>query len=96
MDDPHIPCSDLHDGHIQDFLDYYFFEEEWTPRTYKNHAKFMSQFFSRVSKLEKKQNRSIKYEIDLSDLIIKKDRAEKNKYYSPVVKIFIKTEELIM
>ncbi len=53
MDDPHTPCSALNDGHIQDFLDYYFFEEEWTPRTYNNHAKFMSQFFTRVAKLEK-------------------------------------------
>jgi len=92
MDNPDIPCSALHDGHIQDFLDYYFFEEEWTPRTYNNHAKFMSQFFTRVAKLERKQNRSIKYEIDLSDLIIKKDRAEKNKYYSPIVAEKVKSE----
>jgi hypothetical protein len=60
MDDPLVPCSELNDLHIQDFLDYYFFEEEWTPRTYNNHAKFMSQFFVRVGKLEKKHNRSIK------------------------------------
>lgn len=37
----------------------------------------MNQFLIRVAKLERKQNRSIKYEIDLSDLIIKKDRGKK-------------------
>ncbi|GAA0881898.1 hypothetical protein GCM10009120_04940 [Sphingobacterium siyangense subsp. cladoniae] len=92
MTDPHIPCSALTEQHIQDFLDYYFFEEEWTPRTYNNHAKFMSQFFARAAKLEKKHNRNITYEIDLSDLIIKKDRAEKNRYYSPIVAEKVKAE----
>ena len=92
MDNPHIPCSALTDQHIQEFLDYYFFEEEWTPRTYNNHAKFMSQFFGRAAKLEKKHNRNIAYEIDLTDLIFKKDRAEKNRYYSPIVAEKVKME----
>lgn len=27
MEDPDIPCSALHDGHIQDFLDSYFLKK---------------------------------------------------------------------
>ncbi|GEM67548.1 hypothetical protein SMI01S_11540 [Sphingobacterium mizutaii NBRC 14946 = DSM 11724] len=92
LPDPLIPFSELTDVDIQSFLDYNFFEEEWTPRTYNNHSKFMSQLFSRVAKLEKKYNPNIKYTIDLSDLILKKDKAEKNKYYTPQVAAKVKKE----
>jgi integrase len=77
---------------IQKFLDQQFDEEEWTPRTYNNHLNFFYTLFIRMEKLEKKQNKSIKYSIDLEDIELKRDRAEKNRYYSPVVADKVKKE----
>jgi integrase len=45
-----------------------------------------------MEKLEKKQNKGIKYQIDLQDIEMKKDRAEKNRYYSAVVALKVKKE----
>jgi len=35
-----------------------------------------------MEKLEKKQNKDLRYVIDLEDVELKKDRAEKNRYYA--------------
>jgi len=62
------------------------------PRTYNNHLRFFTTLFSRIEKLEKKQNKGIKYQIDLQDIEMKKDRAEKNRCYSAVVALKVKKE----
>lgn len=85
-------ASEFTEDKIFEFVNQEFDEEEWSPRTYNNHLKFFSTLFSRMEKLEKKQNKGIKYQIDLEDLELKKDRAEKNRYYSAVVALKVKKE----
>ncbi|WP_028295405.1 tyrosine-type recombinase/integrase [Olivibacter sitiensis] len=75
-----------------EFLDTYYDEEGWSPRTYNNHAKFLVTLFGRLKKLEKRENPDIEYRIDLSDIELKKDRAEKNRYYTPAVAERVKKE----
>ncbi|MGV8135068.1 MAG: tyrosine-type recombinase/integrase [Mangrovibacterium sp.] len=90
---PELTASEVTEDKIQEFLDQQFDEEEkWTPRTYNNHLRFFTTLFSRMEKLEKKGNKAIKYVIDLSDIELKKDRAEKNRYYAPVVAEKVKKE----
>lgn len=85
-------ASELTEDTIFEFVNQQFDEEEWSPRTYNNHLKFFYTLFSRMEKLEKKLNKTIKYHIDLEDIELKKDRAEKNRYYSPVVAQKVKRE----
>ncbi|MFV0591541.1 MAG: phage integrase N-terminal SAM-like domain-containing protein [Draconibacterium sp.] len=85
-------ASEITENTIQGFLDESFDEEGWTPRTYNNHIRFFNTLFSRMSKLEHKENKEINYHIDLYDIEFKKDRAEKNRYYSPVVSKMVKRE----
>ncbi|MEL7587805.1 MAG: tyrosine-type recombinase/integrase [Prolixibacteraceae bacterium] len=87
-----LNASELTEDKVFEFVNQEFDEEEWSPRTYNNHLKFFSTLFSRMEKLEKKQNKGIKYQIDLEDIELKKDRAEKNRYYSPVVAQKVKKE----
>ena len=77
---------------MMDFLETYYDEEEWTPRTYNNHARFLGTLFSRMKKLEKRENPDIEYKVDMSEIELKKDRAEKNRYYSPMVAEKVKHE----
>ena len=46
---------------------------------------FFFTLFARIEKLEKKVDKEIRYAIDISEIELKKDRAEKNRYYAPVV-----------
>ncbi len=85
-------ATEMTEDTIQEFLNQQFDEEEWTPRTYNNHLKFFYTLFARMEKLEKKGNKAVKYVIDLSDIELKKDRAEKNRYYSSVVADKVKKE----
>ncbi len=85
-------ASELTEDTIFEFVNQQFDEEEWSPRTYNNHLKFFYTLFSRMEKQEKKLNKNIKYRIDLEDIDLKKDRAEKNRYYSPVVAQKVKKE----
>lgn len=75
-----------------EFLETSFNEEEWSPRTYNNHVKFISTLFSRLSKIEKRINPDVSYKLDISEIDLKKDRAEKNRYYSPSVAEKVKKE----
>ncbi len=77
---------------LSEFLDTFFDEESWTPRTYNNHARFLVTLFGRIKKLEKRENPDVEYKLDFSDLEFKKDRAEKNRYYSPMVAERVKKE----
>ncbi|SKB56398.1 Site-specific recombinase XerD [Parapedobacter luteus] len=85
------PCSKFTEFQAKDFLDEHFDEEEWSPRTYNNHLDFLLTLFNRIQKLEKEESRrngggkKIEYEIDIREIEPKKDRAEKNRYYSPAV-----------
>jgi hypothetical protein len=46
-----------------------------------------------MKKLEKRENAKLKgYNVDFSGIELKKDRAEKNRYYSPVVAGKVKKE----
>ncbi len=85
-------ASTFDEERIFEFLDQQFDEEGWSPRTYNNHLRFFSTLFSRMEKLEKKQNKEIRYIIDLDDVELKKDRAEKNRYYAPLVAAKVKKE----
>ncbi len=87
-----IIASEITESSVLEFLDQSFDEDGWTPRTYNNHLKFFNTLFSRLVKLEKKENKEITYSIDLSDIELKKDRAEKNRYYSPTVAEMVKKE----
>ncbi|MEL7585261.1 MAG: tyrosine-type recombinase/integrase [Prolixibacteraceae bacterium] len=87
-----LNASEVTEEKIFEFLNQEFDEEEWSPRTYNNHLRFFTTLFSRMEKLEKKQNKGIKYQIDLQDIEMKKDRAEKNRYYSAVVALKVKKE----
>ena len=75
-----------------EFLETSFDEEEWSPRTYNNHVKFICTLFSRLKRIEKRVNSDVDYKIDTSDIELKKDRAEKNRYYSPAVAEKVKLE----
>ncbi|MBW8323771.1 MAG: tyrosine-type recombinase/integrase, partial [Prolixibacteraceae bacterium] len=86
-------AAEITERTIEDFLDQQYDEENWTPRTYNNHLKFFNTLFPRMEKLEKRENAKLKgYNVDLSDIELKKDRAEKNRYYSPVVAGKVKKE----
>ncbi|MCL4637664.1 MAG: site-specific integrase [Olivibacter sp.] len=86
--------SDITYTDMLDFLDASYEDEDegWTPRTYNNHARFLVTLFGRIKKLEKRENPNVEYKIDLSDIELKKDRAEKNRYYSPMVAEMVKVE----
>src|SRR5690606_33342816 len=77
---------------LLDFLDTFYDEEGWTPRTYNNHARFLVTLFDRMKKLEKRENPNVEYKADVGDIELKKDRAEKNRYYSPMVAERVKHE----
>jgi integrase len=77
---------------MMDFLETFYDEEEWTPRTYNNHALFIGTLFRRIKKLEKRDHPDIEYTADMSEIELKKDRAEKNRYYSPIVAEKVKQE----
>src|SRR5690606_13440024 len=77
---------------LLDFLDTFYDEEGWTPRTYNNHARFLVTLFDRMKKLEKRENPNVVYKADVGDIELKKDRAEKNRYYSPMVAERVKHE----
>ncbi len=85
-------ASEITEDTIRDFLNQQFDEEDWKPKTYNNYLKFFYTLFTRISKLERKENKNIEYIIDLSDIELKKDRAEKNRYYSPIVAERVKKE----
>lgn len=72
-------ASTFDEERIFEFLDQQFDEEAWSPRTYNNHLRFFYTLFARMEKLEKKQNKDIRYIVDLEDVELKKDRAEKNR-----------------
>ena len=80
-----LRAKDVDQNTVLKCLDELYDEEEWSPRTYNNHLRFFVTFFNRIRKLEKKDNGEISYVIDLSDIEYKKDRAEKNRYYTPDV-----------
>ncbi|MGV8135938.1 MAG: tyrosine-type recombinase/integrase [Mangrovibacterium sp.] len=87
-----IIASEITEDTIQEFLDQQFDEEEWSSRTYNNHISFFFTLFARIEKLEKKVDKGIRYAIDISEIELKKDRAEKNRYYAPVVAEKVKKE----
>ena len=59
-------AAELTESSIDEFLDQQFDEENWTPRTYNNHLKFFNTLFSRMEKLEKRENNKLKgYKVDL-------------------------------
>ncbi|WP_293916505.1 MULTISPECIES: tyrosine-type recombinase/integrase [unclassified Sphingobacterium] len=84
--------SDFSSSDLIQFLDESFDQEEWSARTYNNHITFLKTFFKQAYKIEKKQNIEISYLFDPDDLEQKKDRAEKNRYYTPAVAEKIKKE----
>ncbi|MDF3076114.1 MAG: Site-specific recombinase XerD [Sphingobacteriaceae bacterium] len=86
-----IEASQFSEADLIRFLDVYFEQEDWEPRTYNNHLHFFKGFFARVAKLEKKETKA-KYVIDLSDVEFKVDKAERNKYYSATVGNKVKKE----
>ncbi len=95
-----IKASEFSSDHALEFLNIYLAgeklgsrsQEKLTSRTYNNHCVFFGTLFNRISKLEKKRIKDIRYSIDLDDLELKKDRAEKNRYYAPAIATKIKTE----
>lgn len=87
-----IPAYSYLETDLIKFLDTYYDQEDWTPRTYNNHIAFFITFFNRISKLEKKGDRNIRYEIDLTEPEYKTDTAEKNRYYTPIVADLVKKE----
>ena len=87
-----VACCSVDEDFIKKFLDDMQERNSWSPRTYNNHLNFMVAFFSRLQKLEKRKNKAIRYEIDLSDVPEKKTRAEKNRYYTEQVAEKVKKE----
>lgn len=87
-----LMASEITENTILGFLDESFDEEGWTPRTYNNHLRFFNTLFSRMIKLERKENKEVSYHLELGDIEFKKDRAEKNRYYSPTVVNMVKRE----
>lgn len=88
----HLPAHTYLETQLIAFLDTYHDQEDWSPRTYNNHLGFFITFFGRVAKLEKKEDRNIRYEIDLTEPEYKNDTAEKNRAYSPMVAELVKKE----
>jgi integrase len=85
-------ASEYLETEVVKFADAYYDQEDWKPRTYNNHIDFFKTFFTRIEKLERKHDRSLKYHIDLSDAEYKTDKAEKNRAYSGVVAEKVKKE----
>lgn len=83
------PAHEYTETQFAEFLDSYADEEQWSARTYNNHVNFFAGFFARVEKIERKTDKSIRYDIDLEDLC-KIDRATKNKYYTDRLAIAVK------
>lgn len=75
-----------------EFADTYYDAEDWSPRTYNNHVSFMITLFSRMQILEKKNNRTLQYQINTADVEYKVDKAEKNRAYSGIVAERVKKE----
>lgn len=87
-----LKASEYLENDFQAFIDTYYDQEDWKPRTYNNYISFFKTFFGRVEKLERKLDREIKYFIDLSDIEDKTDKAEKNRAYSGIVAEKVKEE----
>lgn len=85
-------AAEITEWTIEEFLDQQVGEENWI-QTYNNHLKFFNTLLPRMKKLEKRENAKLKgYNVDFSGIELKKDRAEKNRYYSPVVAGKVKKE----
>lgn len=61
-------ASEITEDIILNFLNQYCTQKQWKPRTYNNHLKFFNTLFSRMFKMEHKENKEIVYLIDLSDI----------------------------
>ena len=85
-------ACDFTTNQLEQFLDESFDAEEWSPRTYNNHIAFFGTFFKQVFKLERRVNPEVRYVVIADDIEKKKDRAERNKYYTPSIATKIKKE----
>ncbi|RYE51970.1 MAG: site-specific integrase [Sphingobacteriales bacterium] len=85
-----VACCEYLETDYIDFADTYYEDEDWSPRTYNNHIRFMGTLFKRLQILERKRERTLQYHIQLEDLQYKKDRAEKNRAYSGTVAEHVK------
>lgn len=65
-------------------------QQAFSARTYNNYLTFFRTYFTRIEKLERKSGHKVKYEMDLSDLELKKSKAERNRYYSDTIAVKVK------
>jgi len=75
---------------LLDFLEESFEANKWSARTYNNYVDGVITLFTRLPKLERRRNKDIRYNIDLTYLEDKNSYAEKNRYYAPAVAEMIK------
>ncbi|GGH24538.1 hypothetical protein FAZ19_16360 [Sphingobacterium alkalisoli] len=92
QDQLELPLANVSSIDFIEFLDNSFDEYEWSSRTYNNHINFIKTFTKKVYSLEKKIFPGLIYKVEIADLDLKLDRAEKNRYYSPTVAKSVKKE----